>query len=830
LKKIRIAKGGLKRDKAARDLDEARERYRRLVEGLRGEYFFYQHGLDGVFTYISPSIKDVLGYSQRQFLKHYLRYVTDNPLNKTVVKHTSQSIKGRQQPAYQVELRHADGGRRTIEVLEVPLRDERGRVISVEGIAHDITAKLKQQSELEVYRAGLERLVEERTAELKAIFDRTPVLIVLLDKDLKVIRTNAASHPGRLIGDVLRCVNAKGGRCGRGKFCGSCSVRRAISGTMRGGRPVLRRPAELNNSAGGRTYFLLSTAILKAGGQRQLLLCLDDITPQKTAEESLRKSEEFRRLILGSVGDGIIGVDGRGRILFMNEAAEGMLGWELRELEGKNLHSLIHYKRPDGSPYPLADCPMYGAYTEKKESVVQDEMLWRRDGTGFYVRYSARPMYARGEVSGAVITFSDMTERRRIENELRATKERLQTQNAALAELGRGRGAAAADVNGAFREAAETAASALGADRVGVWLFNEDHSALACTAAYERASRAHSSGAALEASAYPSFFRLLDRERVLVIDDARADFRVRELREGYIKPKNVASMLCVAISNGQKIAGVISAERFGRAAPWGPDEQNLLGAVADFAALAISASEREKLAGMKDFLTHTIVHDLKNPLSSIILAGQLLSESLKGRLSGEQRESFAILNTLAEEMNRMVSNILDINRLEDGKVPLRSGFFRHDKLLREAAGALKMAGAHEGKRIRVRAPALPAEVYGDRELLRRVLENLLVNALKFAPPRTAIEIGAEQGPGGKSMEFFVKNRGPAIPEEYHARIFEKFVQIEDPAPRKWAGKGLGLAFCKLAVEAHGGRIWVESGPGPGSVFRFSVPLGGAKPK
>ena len=450
-------------------------------------------------------------------------------------------------------------------------------------------------------------------------------------------------------------------------------------------------------------------------------------------------------------------------------------------------------------------------------------MLWRRDGTGFYVRYSAGPLSGNGYAAGAVITFSDISVRRRIEEELRENKERLQVQNAALTELGRGRRTAALDVDAALREAAGTACEALGTDRVGIWLFNEDRSALACRVLYDRASRSLLSGPEFARAAYPAYFKLLEEERTLAMDDAAADFRAREFRESYTKPGKVGSLLDVSISSGEKTAGVIRAERGPGPRPWGLDEQNLLVAVADFAALAITGSERIKLENMKDFLTHTIVHDLKNPLSSIICAGQLLSEDLRAKVNRGQRETLDILNSMAEEMKSMVSNILDISRIEEGKLPLKTARFSPAKLLREAAGALKISAAHEGKRIKVSPPESMPEATGDIELLKRVMENLIANALKFAPAGTAVETGAETAADGKTPEFYVMDRGPGVPEEYRERIFEKFVQLEDPSPRKWGGKGLGLAFCKLAVEAHGGRIRVEAAPGGGSVFRFTLP-------
>jgi PAS domain S-box-containing protein len=829
-----IARGVPRGEKTVRDLGEARERYRRLVEGLRGEYFFYQHGADGVFTYISPSIKDVLGYTQAQFLKHYMRYVTDNPLNKSVVAHTTQSLKGRQQPAYLIELRHARGGTRMLEVLEVPVKDGDGRVTSVEGIAHDITGRLREKSELEAYREGLEGMVEERTAELKAVFERAPIAIILLDEKLNVVRVNSGNAPGTgakksLIGEVLKCVNAVDGECGRGRSCASCAVRAAVRATRDYGRTVSRREASVTTADGQKISFLLSTAVIRVKAEKRLLLCLDDITPQKAAEESARAAEEFSRLILSSAGDGIIGVDTQGRVLFMNSASEAMLGWTLAELKGKAIHPVIHHTKPDGRAYPVKECPMHAAYTEQRESIVQDEMLWRRDGTGFYVRYSAHPMYRRGVISGAVVTFNDVSARRRAEEELRANKERLQAQNALLTSLGRSRGAAASDLDAAFREAAETAAEALDADRVGVWLFNEDRTALVCRDFYDRPSRTHAAGARFERAAYPSYFRLLETERAVAADDAAADFRLREFRDPYLKPNNVTCVLDVTVPAGERTAGMIRAERVGRRGAWRLDEQNMLGAVSDFIALAVASAERAKLESMKDFLTHTIVHDLKNPLASIICAGQLLAEDMRGHMNADQRENLDILNQQAEELKRMVSNILDINRMEEGKLPIRAVLLSPGKLLRDAAGTLKVAAAAERKRVRVRAvPAGLPDAQGDEELLRRVLENLLANALKFTPPGTDVDAGAAAGAAG--LEFYVSDRGPGIPAEYHARIFEKFVQLEDIGPRKWGGKGLGLAFCKLAVEAHGGRIWVESVPGRGSVFRFTVPFGkgGAK--
>lgn len=617
---------------------EVRERYRRLVEGLKGEYFLYQRAPGGDFTYISPSVQDVLGYDPDHFLKHHTDYLA-----------APRKIGQQENPAgggprpNRLQVRHKDGSRRWLEVLEVPVHDDLGEVSAVEGIAHDITGLVKAQYGLENYKANLERTVEERTAELKAIFERTPLLLLLLDEKFNVLRANTSAGTAKLTGDALKCVNAPGGRCGSSPGCTACVIRKALASTLATGNPVTRAETLLLTENGRTVHLLVSTDLIQTGRTRQLLLCLDDVTTQKEAEASLRKAESFRRLLLSSVGDGIIGVDAVGAVLFMNEAAQAMLGWTFEELKNMPLHAAIHSRRPDGSNYPQQDCPMYAAYAAGKESVVHNEMLWRRDGSGFYTRYSARPMYSGGELAGAVVAFSDMTERRELEK-------------------------------------------------------------------------------------------------------------------------------------------------------------------------------------MKDFLTHTIVHDLKNPLLAIMLAGQMLAEDLSKKLTKSQRLSLDILNQQAIEMQDMIANILEIGRIEDGNVPIKPAPYEAIKLLKDAAGALKLIADKEGKSIKIAGPALRAEINGDPELLKRITQNLIGNAIKFSPAGLAVEAGVRASEDEGMAEFFVRDHGQGIPPEYHTKIFEKFFQLDNPDLRKWAGKGLGLAFCKLAVEAHGGRIWVESEPGKGSVFKFTIPL------
>jgi diguanylate cyclase (GGDEF)-like protein/PAS domain S-box-containing protein len=144
------------------------------------------------------------------------------------------------------------------------------------------------------------------------------------------------------------------------------------------------------------------------------------------SKEAIRQSEESKRLLLHAAGEGIFGVDATGRLTFINPAALLMLGFTEEELLGQRVHNLIHHTHADGSNYPVEDCPMYASYTTATECHVMDEVLWRKDGSSFPVEYSSMPITKDGKVMGAVVTFKDITERKKADEE-----------KAILAEIGR---------------------------------------------------------------------------------------------------------------------------------------------------------------------------------------------------------------------------------------------------------------------------------------------------------------------------------------------------------------------------------------------------------
>jgi two-component system, sensor histidine kinase and response regulator len=219
----------------------------------------------------------------------------------------------------------------------------------------------------------------------------------------------------------------------------------------------------------------------------------------------------------------------------------------------------------------------------------------------------------------------------------------------------------------------------------------------------------------------------------------------------------------------------------------------------------------------KERLTAFLVHDLKNPVNGMMLNAQLILRDAGA--SAVSRESATSILGEARTLVRMIMNLLDISKGDEGRLVVVRAPVNLEALAGEVIEALaaRAADAGVGLVAAIEAPGVEA----DAELLRRVLENLVENAIRHAPSGTAVRVSALVVEG--EVQLRVADTGRGVPPELRERIFERFVQADTSPASSRAGRGLGLAFCKLAAEAHGGRVWVEDGS-PGAVFCVSLPL------
>jgi len=240
-------------------------------------------------------------------------------------------------------------------------------------------------------------------------------------------------------------------------------------------------------------------------------------------------------------------------------------------------------------------------------------------------------------------------------------------------------------------------------------------------------------------------------------------------------------------------------------------------------ALEDSLRKLRELEKVRDDLMKMIVHDLKTPLTSVLATLEMVCDGDFGAISDPQRTALTDAQGKSQELLSLIGDILELAQLEEASVPLDLGTLRPAEVLRETAQEWEFRFQQAGGRVTVEAADdLPA-VQADRQLLRRVFANLLQNALTHAPGAVTVRLSARREPDG--VLFTVADDGPGIPSEYHEVIFRKFERVRrgQHVPRV-RSSGLGLAFCKLAVESHGGRIWVQSSGGEGSAFHFLLPL------
>ncbi|MEI8257541.1 MAG: HAMP domain-containing sensor histidine kinase, partial [Deltaproteobacteria bacterium] len=234
--------------------------------------------------------------------------------------------------------------------------------------------------------------------------------------------------------------------------------------------------------------------------------------------------------------------------------------------------------------------------------------------------------------------------------------------------------------------------------------------------------------------------------------------------------------------------------------------------------------EQERLA--REELAAFIVHDLKNPLSGVVLNARFLARD--PALDGDARTAAQHVLTAAQLINRMVTDLLDIARSEDGGLVPRPADMDLPVLLEEVAASTRArcGDANIGVEVRTKSLSAPT-IRADVDLLRRVIENLADNAMRYSPRKGTIVIEAISGDGDGTVEIAVSDQGQGIPEADRERVFEKYVQLahrgDAHGPQLRTGRGLGLLFSRVAVEAHGGKIWVEDAPRGGARFRLTLP-------
>lgn len=501
--------------------------------------------------------------------------------------------------------------------------------------------------------------------------------------------------------------------------------------------------------------------------------------------DACESERERATAILESTEEGIFGIDAEGRCTFVNRAASLLLGYEPDELRGKRIHPLIHHTRADGSPFPEEECPSIVAARSGRLVRVSEDVLWRRDGTPLAVACSAAPLRINAGIGGSVVAFTDISEVRRTSESLRFSEERL-------------------------RALTDTAVT-------GILIIDEEDIVVFANAACE-ALFGYEPG---ELVGRPLTVLMPERFHARHRDGVA---HYRRTGTGRIPWQGVS--LVGRHRDGHEIPLEVSLGHFMQGG-----RHFFTGIARDVSERARAEAERERLLDnerkaraqaeaavrTRDEVLAIVSHDLRNPLNSILLAVNVLPMSVAQPALFQKH--LGMMKRSGERMNRLIQDLLDLARMEAGhalgiaKAPVGVGTLMTE--IRDAFQAQADAKQQHLETVGADASLL---VEGDRDRLLQVLANLVGNAVKFTPEhgRIVVEATARQD----HVEFAVTDTGTGISSQDLPRVFDPYWQTQRTAR---LGAGLGLPISRGIVEAHGGRIWVDSAPGRGSTFRFTIP-------
>ncbi|MGR3303327.1 MAG: PAS domain S-box protein [Candidatus Scalindua sp.] len=392
-----------KRKQAEEMLQKSEEKYRRLIENLQDNYFFYVYNTEGIFTYTSPSLTNVLGYSAEEFLTHYSEYLTDNPINEEVIKYTKLSIKGNRPPPYEVEIYHKDGSIRSLQVQDVPLLGSDGKIESVEGIAKDITmAKNVEQERRQIYD------------QLKLSIEQMPIGYILWNSELRVIEWNHAAEQifryskNEVLGEFATDLIVPEGDSQQ--ISKILVLLKTEFGSYTENNNNIRKDGKLISC---QWYNTLLKG--KSGEVIGILSMVEDITQRKKAEKSLRESEtRFRRLsqefhtLLDAIDEPLILLSPELKILWANHGAETQFGKNTSDLNGK-----LCYKLWFNNSTPCERCPSLKCFRTGEVGNTQfstsDNRLW--DVRVFPVKDE------KNKIDNVIVIASDITEEMTLQEE-----------------------------------------------------------------------------------------------------------------------------------------------------------------------------------------------------------------------------------------------------------------------------------------------------------------------------------------------------------------------------------------------------------------------------
>ena len=587
---------------------------------------------------------------------------------------------------------------------------------------------------------------------------------------------------------------------------------------------------------GAIIWVYLTVSIVRStnGDPLYLVAFIEDITERRQAQQEASRTFSLLRATLESTADGILVVDVNGKILSFNQKMTDMWGIPPEVFASGNdeaainaaVAKLTHPEDFMAKVRDLYDHPEVASY----------DVLELEDGRTFE-RYS-QPQRIDNVAVGRVWSFRDVTARRRAEEQSRA----LEREQAARAEAenSQRRTALLAEASRVLSSSFDYQTTLAALVRLAVPTL-ADYCALDILVgedSFERIGEAHVDPAksmlirhvatfprsALTAS-HP-LIRVMSTGQPVLQAEITADFINAAFAEpsqrSTVEALGPRSLICVPLVDSGKPIGALTLVTSGSGRRYDEADLSLAADVAHRAAIVVEHArlfhQAEQATRARDDVLAVVAHDLRNPLNTVTMAISLMLETTPIERTQERRQQ-EIVRRAADQMNRMIQDLLEVKRMETGHLTIEAKPESADVLVSDTIEMLRPLASGSSIVMEANVDAELPPVLADAARIQQVLSNLVGNAVKFTPRQGRISVSANRL--DREVRFAVIDTGPGIPPEQVPHIFGRFWQAKSSDRR---GIGLGLAIAKGIVEAHNGRIWVESQVGVGSTFYFTLPI------
>ncbi|MEW6143034.1 MAG: PAS domain S-box protein [Chloroflexota bacterium] len=526
------------------------------------------------------------------------------------------------------------------------------------------------------------------------------------------------------------------------------------------GRPV--GLLGLGNKPGGFTNN--DARVAEAFGELAVVALLDS-----RAMENLRTSEERFRVVAETAGDGIVTIDSQGKVVYWNRAAEGMFGYSASEVVGKPLDDILSEECLSGHRGAIRQAVDTGKL--KYGGHVVELLGTRKDRSRFPIEVTLNLWKAREEMFFTAIV-RDITERKRMEDSLKESEEKYRTLvesvNDVLFSLDmKGR---VTYISPVIERVTRYTVNDIVGQHFTRFVSPEDIQGIV------QVFRGRLAG-----SVEPFEHRMLDKNGEII----------------YVRTSSRP-----LVKDG-KVVGVV-------------------GVMTNISALKLAekkSEEYERLSKVKSNMMNIVAHELRNPLASIRGYNSMLLDYWDRMGAREKRQNLKSIEASTNRLNDMVEYLLDTSRLEAGLLRLKKERSSLVRLVRETAADARVRYKRE---ISVGVSGRLPSTEIDTRRIRQVLDNVIDNAVKYSPEGALVSVQVTRQVG--ELVVSVVDRGTGVSKGDLERVFDPMFRIERKLNPELGGMGLGLPLCKKLIEAHGGRIWMESEPGKGSRLSFTIPL------